>query len=212
MRSTSPHARHRVSRTSPPTSRSRRQRPPATVPCLPSPSFARHRLAPASAILIYGAAGAIGSAAVQLASHMGADITAFAGVRNLDLVRSLGAREAFDYATNDPAEMGRRFDMILDAVGKPSFLRMRRAMAPHRRLRLLRWPPELRDGAADSPIQRPSRHLRGPRLLAAQRRLPRRADGRRRVPAGHRPRLLRSTRWSRHPATSRRSARPATSS
>lgn len=95
------------------------------------PLLRKAQVGPGNAILIYGAAGAIGSAAVQLASHMGADVTAFAGAHNLDLIRSLGAKEAFDYATNDPAQMGRRFDMILDAVGKLSFLRMRRAMAPH---------------------------------------------------------------------------------
>ena len=79
-------------------------------------------------LMIYGASGSIGSAAVQLARHLGADVTAFAGARNLDLVRSLGAREAFDYTTNDPAQPDRRYDAIFDAVGKLSFMRMRRAM------------------------------------------------------------------------------------
>lgn len=95
------------------------------------PLFRKAEVGPGTAVLIYGAAGAIGSASIQLASHMGADVTAFAGARNLDLVRSLGAREAFDYTTTDPADIGRRYDMILDAVGKLSFLHMRRAMAPH---------------------------------------------------------------------------------
>jgi NADPH:quinone reductase-like Zn-dependent oxidoreductase len=82
-------------------------------------------------VMIYGASGAIGSAAVQLARHLGANVTAYAGERNLDLVRSLGAREAIDYATNDPAEAGRRYEVIQDAVGKLSFLRMRRALTRH---------------------------------------------------------------------------------
>jgi NADPH:quinone reductase-like Zn-dependent oxidoreductase len=81
-----------------------------------------------STVLVYGASGAIGSAAVQLGRHLGAEVTAYAGARNLDLVRSLGASIAFDYRTNDPALDGRRYDMILDAVGKLSYPRMRRAM------------------------------------------------------------------------------------
>jgi NADPH:quinone reductase-like Zn-dependent oxidoreductase len=95
------------------------------------PLLRKAAVGPGTSILVYGAAGAIGSAAAQLASHMGAHVTAFAGDRNLDLVRSLGATEAFDYTTHDPVDMGRRYDMILDAVGKLSFLRMRRAMKPH---------------------------------------------------------------------------------
>jgi NADPH:quinone reductase-like Zn-dependent oxidoreductase len=81
-------------------------------------------------ILVYGASGAIGSAAVQLARHLGAKVTAFAGGRNLDLVRSLGASEVFDYATQDPAQTGRRYDVIFDAVGKLSFLQMRNSLTP----------------------------------------------------------------------------------
>jgi NADPH:quinone reductase-like Zn-dependent oxidoreductase len=57
-------------------------------------------------------------------------VAAYAGARNLDLVRSLGALDAFDYKEHDPAEGGTRYDFILDAVGKLSFLRMRRALTP----------------------------------------------------------------------------------
>jgi NADPH:quinone reductase-like Zn-dependent oxidoreductase len=83
-----------------------------------------------SSVLVYGASGAIGSAAVQLARHLGAEVTAYAGARNLDLVHSLGAAEVFDYKTHDPADTARRYDFILDAVGKLSFLRMRPALTP----------------------------------------------------------------------------------
>lgn len=79
-------------------------------------------------VLVYGASGAIGSAAVQLARPLGAHVTAFAGARNLDLVRSLGADAAFDYATHDPAGTGHRYDLIFDAVGKLSFVRLRRSL------------------------------------------------------------------------------------
>lgn len=81
-------------------------------------------------VLVYGASGAIGSAAVQLARYLGADVTAFAGSRNLDLVRSLGASEVFDYTTDDVTATGRRYDVIFDAVGKLSFLRVRRSLTP----------------------------------------------------------------------------------
>lgn len=97
------------------------------------PFLRKAGVGPGSRVLVYGASGAIGSAAVQLARHLGAEVTAFAGARNLDLVRALGAAEAFDYRIQDPAETGRRFDVIFDAVGKLSYLRMRRAMTPRGR-------------------------------------------------------------------------------
>jgi NADPH:quinone reductase-like Zn-dependent oxidoreductase len=94
------------------------------------PLLRKAGVGPGSKVLVYGASGAIGSAAVQLARHLGAEVTAYAGARNLGLVRTLGATDAFDYKEHDPAETGQRYDFILDAVGKLSFLRMRRALAP----------------------------------------------------------------------------------
>lgn len=94
------------------------------------PFLRKAGVAPGTRVLVYGASGAIGSAAVQLARHMGAEVTAFAGARNLDLVKSLGATEAFDYASHDPAASGQRYDAIFDAVGKLSFLSMRGALTP----------------------------------------------------------------------------------
>lgn len=97
------------------------------------PLLRKANVGPGTSVLVYGAAGAIGSAAVQLARHLGAEVTAYAGADNLDLVRRLGATEAFDYRTTDPADAGRRYDMVLDAVGKLTYPRMRRAMLPHGR-------------------------------------------------------------------------------
>lgn len=85
---------------------------------------------PGTRVLVYGASGAIGSAAVQLARHLGAEVTAFAGARNLELMTSLGATQVFDYALADPADTGEPYDAVFDAVGKLSFLRMRRALTP----------------------------------------------------------------------------------
>jgi NADPH:quinone reductase-like Zn-dependent oxidoreductase len=76
-------------------------------------------------ILVYGASGSIGTAAVQLARSMGAHVTAVCGARNLDLVRSLGADRAIDYAQDDFRKDGQTYDVIFDAVGKQSYRRCR---------------------------------------------------------------------------------------
>lgn len=92
------------------------------------PFLRRAGISPGSAVLIYGASGAIGSAAVQLARHLGAEVTAFAGARNLGLVRSLGATEVFDYRERDLASTGRRYDLVFDTVGRLSHVRVRRRL------------------------------------------------------------------------------------
>ena len=87
-------------------------------------------LQPAEKILIYGASGAIGTAAVQLAKHFGADVTAVCGTKNLELVRTLGARRAIDYTKEDFTKDGETYDVIFDAVGKESFGRCRNSLKP----------------------------------------------------------------------------------
>ena len=81
-----------------------------------------------TSILVHGASGAIGTAAVQLASAFGADVTAVCGPNALELVRSLGAGEVIDYTAEDFARNGRRYDVIFDAVGKHSYRRSRRSL------------------------------------------------------------------------------------
>lgn len=68
-------------------------------------------------VFIYGASGAIGTAALQLAKHAGAHVTAACGPTNLDLVRSLGADAVLDY-TQDVLPDGARYDRVIDAVGR----------------------------------------------------------------------------------------------
>ena len=81
-------------------------------------------------ILIYGASGAIGTAAVQLAKSLGAEVTAVVATRHLDLVRSLGAHRAVDYTVEDFTMIGETFDSVFDAVGKTTFFRCRRLLRP----------------------------------------------------------------------------------
>jgi NADPH:quinone reductase-like Zn-dependent oxidoreductase len=81
-------------------------------------------------IVVYGASGSIGVAAVQIAKHFGAHVTAVCATKNLELVRSLGADEVVDYLREDFTENGETYDLVLDAVGKHSFRRARRSLEP----------------------------------------------------------------------------------
>lgn len=72
-------------------------------------------------VLVNGASGAIGSAAVQLLKHIGARVTAVCNTKNLDLLHSLGAVEVIDHTREDFTRTTRLFDLVFDAVGKSSF-------------------------------------------------------------------------------------------
>lgn len=79
-------------------------------------------------ILVYGASGAAGTAGVQLARHLGADVTAVCSTKSIELIRSLGANEVIDYTAGDFTRHGRTYDIVFDAVGKTSFRRCRRLL------------------------------------------------------------------------------------
>jgi NADPH:quinone reductase-like Zn-dependent oxidoreductase len=81
-------------------------------------------------ILVYGASGSIGTAAVQLSRYFGADVTAVCGTKNLDLIRSLGADQVIDYTREDFTANGQTYDVVFDAVGKHSFRRCRDSLNP----------------------------------------------------------------------------------
>lgn len=81
-------------------------------------------------VLVYGATGAIGSAAVQLLKYFGAFVVAVCDSRNVELVRSLGADEVIDYVTQDFTQTGYRFDLVFDAVGKSSFRQCKPLLKP----------------------------------------------------------------------------------
>jgi NADPH:quinone reductase-like Zn-dependent oxidoreductase len=81
-------------------------------------------------VLVYGATGAIGSAAVQLLKGLGATVTAVCDTANLELVKNLGADRVVDYTAEDFTGDSQTYDMVLDAVGKSSFGRCRRLLKP----------------------------------------------------------------------------------
>jgi NADPH:quinone reductase-like Zn-dependent oxidoreductase len=82
-------------------------------------------------VLVYGAAGSVGTAAVQLlAHHFEAEVTAVCDTKDVELVRSLGARDVLDRFREDFTKNGQTYDVIFDAVGKHSFRRCRHSLKP----------------------------------------------------------------------------------
>ena len=79
------------------------------------------RVQPGHRVLIVGASGGVGVWAVQIARHLGAEVTGVCSTRNLELVRSLGAHHVVDYTTGQLGEPGKQYDLIFDTVGVTTF-------------------------------------------------------------------------------------------
>jgi len=88
------------------------------------------KIQPGQKVLIIGAAGGVGSFAVQMAKAYGAHVTGVCSTTKVDLVRSIGADDVIDYTRDDFAETGQRYDLILDTAGARSVSHLRRALAP----------------------------------------------------------------------------------
>jgi NADPH:quinone reductase-like Zn-dependent oxidoreductase len=89
------------------------------------------RIHPGQTVLINGAAGGVGTFAVQIANAFGADVTGVCSTRNVEMVRSIGADHVIDYTAEDFTRGSKRYDLILDLVGNHSVSACRRAVAPN---------------------------------------------------------------------------------
>ncbi len=85
-------------------------------------------------VLINGASGAVGTASVQIAKFLGAEVTAVASAKNAGLVRKLGAEHVIDYNERDFAAEGQLYDVVVDTVGTAPFVRTRHALRPGGRM------------------------------------------------------------------------------
>jgi len=85
-------------------------------------------------VLINGASGATGSASVQIAKYLGADVTAVCSGKNAEMVRALGADHVIDYTKQDFTRETRKYDVVVDTVGTAPFARTRHALRPGGRM------------------------------------------------------------------------------
>lgn len=97
----------------------------------------RGKLQGGESVLVNGASGAVGTAAVQLAKHFGATVTGVCSTANVDLVRSLGASHVIDYTQEDFTRNGETYDVIVDTVGTAPFSRSKASLKEGGRLLMI---------------------------------------------------------------------------
>lgn len=85
-------------------------------------------------VLINGASGSIGAAALQLAKHYGAEVTGVCGTKRMEMVKALGADHVIDYTKTDFTQMGEKYDIIFDVLGKCAFGKAKKALKDDGRL------------------------------------------------------------------------------
>lgn len=97
----------------------------------------RGKLKPGESVLINGASGAVGTAAVQLAKHFGATVTGVCSTANVELVRSLGASHVIDYTQEDFTQNAKTYDVIVDTVGTARYARSKGSLKQKGRLLMI---------------------------------------------------------------------------
>jgi NADPH:quinone reductase-like Zn-dependent oxidoreductase len=100
-------------------------------------------LQPGQNVLINGAAGGVGTFAVQIAKSFGANVTGVCSTKNVELVRSLGADRVIDYTRDDFAQDSQHYDLLLDNVGNRTLSAMRRVLSPNGKCVMVGAPKEL---------------------------------------------------------------------
>jgi NADPH:quinone reductase-like Zn-dependent oxidoreductase len=101
------------------------------------------QLQPGQKVLINGAAGGVGTFAVQIAKHLGAEVTGVCSARNLELVKSIGADRVIDYTKEDFTHLPERYDVILECVGNKSLSACKRVLNQGGRCVLVGAPHEM---------------------------------------------------------------------
>jgi NADPH:quinone reductase-like Zn-dependent oxidoreductase len=102
------------------------------------------RIRPGQTVLVNGAAGGVGTFAVQIAKSFGTEVTGVCSTTNVDMVRSIGADRVIDYTQQDFTESGQRYDLVFDCVGNHSLSACRRVLAPHGILIMVGAPKDAR--------------------------------------------------------------------